>query len=111
MLEAAAMGKPMIVTRTGALEDYFDEQAVLYVEPFNVQQMREAVDALIAYPARALSLAREAGEQLRVRDLTVENFARQHVQLTREMLAARDAHAAQADGAKTTAGARAASQM
>lgn len=111
MLEAAAMGKPMFVTRTGGLEQYFDERAVFYVEPFNAQQLREAVNALIADPARALASAREAGEQLRARDLTTENFARQHVQLTREMLAARDAQAAQAAGAEATAGAHAARQI
>ncbi|WP_322102771.1 glycosyltransferase family 4 protein [Paraburkholderia sp. J41] len=91
MLEAAALGKPMIATKVGALEDYFDEKAASYVEPFNPQQLREAVDALVADPARALEQAREACEQLRTRDLTTEHFARQHAQLTREMLHERDA--------------------
>lgn len=105
MLEAAAMGKPMVVTKVGGLEDYFDERAVQYVEPANAQQLREAVNALVADPARALASAREAGEQLRARDLTTENFARQHVHLTREMLAGRDAQAARVARAETIAGA------
>ena len=91
MLEAAALGKPMIATKVGALEDYFDEKAASYVEPFNPQQLRDAANALVADPARALEQAREACEQLRTRDLTTQHFARQHAQLTREMLHARDA--------------------
>jgi glycosyltransferase involved in cell wall biosynthesis len=96
MLEAAALGKPMIVTNVGALEDYFDEKAAFYVEPFNTQQLREAVNALASDPARTLEQAREACEQLRTRDLTTQHFARQHAQLTREMLHERDAHDGQA---------------
>ena len=91
MLEAAALGKPMIATKVGALEDYFDEKAASYVEPFNAQQLRDAANALVADPARALEQAREACEQLRTRDLTTQHFARQHAQLTREMLYERDA--------------------
>lgn len=93
MLEAAAVGKPMIATKVGTLEDYFDDKAASYVEPFNPQQLREAVDALVADPARALAQAREACEQLRTRDLTTQHFAQQHAQLTREMLQAANATA------------------
>lgn len=91
MLEAAALGKPMIATKVGALEDYFDDNAASYVAPFDPQQLREAVDKLVADPARTLEQAREACEQLRTRDLTTQHFARQHAQLTREMLQERDA--------------------
>ncbi|WP_322092387.1 glycosyltransferase [Paraburkholderia bannensis] len=90
MLEAAALGKPMIVTKVGALDDYFDDKAAFYIEPFNAEQLRDAVNALVDDPARALAQAREACEQLGTRDLTTENYARQHAQLTREMLLERD---------------------
>jgi len=86
MLEAAALGKPMVVTRVGALDDYFDDDAVSYVEPFDPAGLRNAVDALMDDPARALRQAQAACAQLRERDLTTQHFARQHVQLTREML-------------------------
>ncbi|WP_321895029.1 glycosyltransferase [Paraburkholderia heleia] len=91
MLEAAALGKPMIATKVGALEDYFDDKAASYVAPFDAEQLRDAAHALVADPARALAQAREACEQLRTRDLTTQHFARQHAQLTREMLHERDA--------------------
>ncbi|WP_310632371.1 glycosyltransferase, partial [Paraburkholderia sp.] len=114
MLEAAALGKPMIVTKVGALEDYFDEKAAYYVEPFNTQQLRDAVNALVDDPARALAQAREACEQLQTRDLTTENFARQHAQLTRDMLRERDprtAQASRADAVNGANGGHAAGQM
>ncbi|HTH58864.1 MAG TPA: glycosyltransferase [Paraburkholderia sp.] len=86
MLEAAALGKPMVVTRVGALDDYFDDDAVSYVAPFDHAELREAVDALMRDPSLALRKAQAACEQLRERDLTTQHFARQHVQLTREMI-------------------------
>lgn len=99
MLEAAALGKPMIATKVGALDDYFDEHAVSWVAPFEPQQLRDAVNALVASPARALEQAREACEQLRTRDLTTQHYAQQHVQLTREMLLEREARCARAAAA------------
>ncbi len=104
MLEAAALGKPMIVTKVGALDDYFDDQAAFYVEPFNPKQLRDAVNALVDDPARALAQAREACEQLNTRDLTTENYARQHAQLTREMLLERDPRTQTAARATMAAG-------
>lgn len=101
MLEAAALGKPMVATKVGALDDYFDDQAVAWVEPFDPQQLREAVSALAAHPDRALAQARAAGEQLRERDLTTQHYAFQHVQLTREMLLERDAQQARSAAAAT----------
>ncbi|PXW22827.1 glycosyltransferase [Paraburkholderia caballeronis] len=93
MLEAAALGKPMVATRVGALDDYFDDDAVSYVEPFDPAQLRAAVNALLDAPSRALRQAQAACGQLRERDLTTQHFARQHAQLTREMLNQRDAGA------------------
>ncbi|WP_028225258.1 glycosyltransferase [Paraburkholderia ferrariae] len=99
MLEAAALGKPMIATKVGALDDYFDERAVSWVAPFDPQQLRDAVNALASQPARALEQAREACGQLRERELTTQHYAQQHVQLTREMLLEREARHARAASA------------
>ncbi|WP_322011897.1 glycosyltransferase [Paraburkholderia sp. J12] len=106
MLEAAALGKPMIATKVGALDDYFDEKAVSWVAPFDPQQLREAVNALVSQPARALAQAREACDQLRERDLTTQHYAQQHVQLTREMLLENEARHARAASAGGTPSAR-----
>jgi glycosyltransferase involved in cell wall biosynthesis len=86
MLEAAALGKPMVATKVGALEDYFDDSAVSYVGPGDPHRLRAAVEALAEAPERALAQARAAYRQLVARDLTTRHFAQQHVQLTREML-------------------------
>jgi glycosyltransferase involved in cell wall biosynthesis len=86
MLEAAALGKPMVVTGVGALEDYFSHQAVSYVPPFDSQAMREAVDRLVASPSEALRQAQAAAEQLLSRDLTTHHFAMQHVRITEDLL-------------------------
>ena len=104
MLEAAALGKPMVVTRVGALDDYFDGDAVSYVEPFDPAQLRDAVDALRNAPPRALRQAQAACEQLRERDLTTQHFARQHVQLTREMMNPRAGEFGAAGQVRTAAG-------
>lgn len=106
MLEAAALGKPMVVTKVGALDDYFNEKAVSWIKPLDPQQLRDAVNALAANPAQALDQARAACEQLRTRDMTTQHFARQHVQLTREMLLEREAHYARTASAGGATSAR-----
>jgi glycosyltransferase involved in cell wall biosynthesis len=86
MLEAAALGKPMVVTNVGALDDYFSNGAASYVPPFDSQAMREAVDRLVASPSEALRQAQAAAEQLLSRDLTTRHFAMQHVRITEDLL-------------------------
>lgn len=89
MLEAAAVGKPMVATNVGALQDYFPAGEAAYVPPFNPQALREAVDQLVAAPADALHQARAAAAGLLSRDLTTQHYAMQHVRLTQAMLRAR----------------------
>jgi glycosyltransferase involved in cell wall biosynthesis len=91
MLEAAAVGKPMVVTNVGALQDYFPEGEAAYIPPFNPQALRETVDQLAASPMDALRQARAAAAGLLSRDLTTQNYAMQHVRITQEMLRARAA--------------------
>jgi glycosyltransferase involved in cell wall biosynthesis len=91
MLEAAALGKPMVVTDVGALNDYFSYGAVSYVPPFDSQALRAAVDRLVAEPDDALRQAQAAAVQLRTRDLTTRQFALQHVRITEELLRQRAA--------------------
>jgi glycosyltransferase involved in cell wall biosynthesis len=91
MLEAAAIGKPMLVTDVGALQDYFSPAAAAYVPPFDAQALRDAADKLVAAPGDALLQARNAAAELRSRDLTTQHFAQQHVQITRDLLRRRAA--------------------
>ena len=91
MLEAAAVGKPMVVTNVGALQDYFPAGEAAYIPPFNPQALREAVDQLAASPVDALRQAQAAAAGLLARDLTTQNYAMQHVRITQEMLRVRAA--------------------
>lgn len=91
MLEAAAVGKPMVVTNVGALQDYFPAGEALYIPPFNPQALREAVDQLAASPLDGLRQAQAAAAGLLARDLTTQHYAMQHVRITQEMLRARAA--------------------
>ncbi|CAB3779812.1 hypothetical protein LMG28614_00928 [Paraburkholderia ultramafica] len=89
MLEAAAVGKPMVVTNVGALQDYFPGDEAAYIPPFNPQALRDAVDRLAAAPAEALRQAQAAAAGLLSRDLTTQHYAMQHVRITEDMLRAR----------------------
>ncbi|MGF6759097.1 glycosyltransferase [Paraburkholderia sp. GAS42] len=89
MLEAAAVGKPMIVTDVGALKDYFADGQAAYVPPFDPEALRQAVDRLVASPDDALRQAQAAARQLIARKLTTEQFAQQHVRITRELMGRR----------------------
>jgi glycosyltransferase involved in cell wall biosynthesis len=109
MLEAAALGKPMIATDVGALQDYFPADEAAYVPPFDPQALRDAVDRLAAEPREALRQAQAAAAGLLARDLTTEHYAMQHVRITREMLSARgqaSAHGAAAMHKQPAAAAR-----
>ncbi|WP_414439882.1 glycosyltransferase [Burkholderia sp. 22PA0106] len=97
MLEAAAVGKPMIVSDVGGLRDYFPTDCAAYVPAFDAGAMRGAADRMLAQPARALAQAQAASSRLVERDLSTEAFAAQHVRITRELL--QRGRAATADGA------------
>ncbi|WP_083615095.1 glycosyltransferase [Paraburkholderia sp. SOS3] len=85
-LEAAAVGKPMIVTDVGGLKEYFSAHAASYVPPFDPEALRAAADRLAASPDAALRQARAAAAELLSRDFTTQQFARQHVKITRDLL-------------------------
>ncbi|NIE54953.1 MULTISPECIES: glycosyltransferase family 4 protein [unclassified Burkholderia] len=94
MLEAAAVGKPMIVSDVGGLSDYFPHDTAAYVPAFDAQAMRQAADRFVADPVAALACAQAAAACLRDRDLTTQAFAEQHVRITRDMLRRRRTPAA-----------------
>ncbi|WP_233801356.1 glycosyltransferase family 4 protein [Paraburkholderia sp. HP33-1] len=99
MLEAAAVGKPMVATDVGALRDYFPGGEAAYVPPFDPQALRAAVDRFAAEPHEALRQAQAAAAGLLARDLTTQHYAMQHVRITREMLSARGQASVNADAA------------
>ncbi|MFM0738502.1 glycosyltransferase family 4 protein [Paraburkholderia xenovorans] len=105
MLEAAAVGKPMVATNVGALQDYFLADEAAYVPPFDPQALRDAVNRLVVEPDEALRQAQAAANGLLTRDLTTQHYALQHVRITQEMLRARAASRVRsAAGMATAAG-------
>ena len=110
MLEAAAVGKPMVVTNVGGLEDYFSARAAAYVPPFDADALREALLGLIASPDQALQQAQAASMELVSRDHTTQHYAQQHVKLTRDLLRQQAQHAHPAQKANASGNARVPSQ-
>jgi glycosyltransferase involved in cell wall biosynthesis len=62
LLEYAALGIPAIVTRLPAIEAYFDESAVVFVDPEDPHAVARRIVELHNDPARARSLAANAAE-------------------------------------------------
>lgn len=93
MLEAAAVGKPMVVTNVGGLQYYFSARAATYVPPFDADALREAFLGLIASPDEALQQAQAASMELVSRDHTTQHYAQQHVKITRDLLRRQAQHA------------------
>jgi glycosyltransferase involved in cell wall biosynthesis len=86
VLEAVALGKPLVVTDAGGLKDYFSGEHAAYVPPHDPLALRRAVDGLVARPEQALSRAWAAGAHLMARNFTTQHFAHQHVRITQELL-------------------------
>lgn len=82
-LEAAALGVPLIIARSGGLEHYLDEESAHFYRVGDIDSLRSAVLELpmsdyIAKSARAQ-------QQLLQLDLTTSGYARRHVELSREL--------------------------
>jgi glycosyltransferase involved in cell wall biosynthesis len=61
LLEYATLGIPSIVSRSRAVEEYFTDEMVRFVEPGSVPELADALTELAGDPARRLSLATAAG--------------------------------------------------
>jgi glycosyltransferase involved in cell wall biosynthesis len=86
VLEAVALGKPLIVTDIGALRDYFGPEHMAYVPPHDVPALQRALDEIVANPALALERAQAASRHFAARDYSTRQFALQHAHITQEFL-------------------------
>lgn len=86
MFEGVTCGKPVVATLVGGLETYFSPDEVTYVPSGNAETLRNAVAGLSNDPAATLEKARRATQRLISSAYTTENFARQHVTLTEQLL-------------------------
>ncbi len=89
VLEAVALGKPVIVSDVGSLRDYFGPEHVFYVPPHDVPALQRTLDTIVADPALTLQRAQAASRHFAARDYTTRQFALQHVRLTQEFMKTR----------------------
>jgi spore maturation protein CgeB len=76
LLEAMACQRPVIVSQTAGLSDYIDEPGTVTIVPVgDVQQLRSAIQSLLADPLQAEAQA-EAGYRRIIRDHQPEPYIR-----------------------------------
>jgi glycosyltransferase involved in cell wall biosynthesis len=84
--EAALFGVPVVCTRAGGLEEYFDDQCVSYVPAGDHAAMRRAIIELAADDRRRSAMARNAQARLIKNDLSTRARAKRLAALSRELL-------------------------
>jgi glycosyltransferase involved in cell wall biosynthesis len=85
--EAALRGIPVICSDTGGLRAYFTDIDVRYVPPLDATALRNAIHNLANDPDARLTLAQKAQARMGPKDLSSESFVRQHVEISRNLLA------------------------
>lgn len=86
VFEGVTCGKPVVATGVGGLEAYFASSEITYVPPNDAKALRDAVAGLTHDPAATLEKARQATQRLIRSAYTTENFARQHVIFTEQLI-------------------------
>jgi glycosyltransferase involved in cell wall biosynthesis len=97
LLEAVALGRPVISSDTGGSRTYFDDTEITYVPPEAPDRLREAV--LTTTPETRLERARRAQLRFRQEDYTNEGLMRRYSELTERCLAGARCGCASSDAA------------
>ncbi|MBU1378248.1 MAG: glycosyltransferase family 4 protein [Alphaproteobacteria bacterium] len=82
-LEAAAIGKPILVTRTGGVPTYFDDREVLYAPTGDPRAMRDAV--LASTPESRKAVAERAQARLLAKDYSTRGMIARYARVSREV--------------------------
>lgn len=90
VMEAVALGVPVVVTNTGGIDAYFDDRHVHLVPCGDEQAQHDAVKRIAADPELACQRAASAQQRLVSAELTTRGFAARHVALSRDLLARRE---------------------
>jgi glycosyltransferase involved in cell wall biosynthesis len=85
LLEAAAIGVPIVASRTGGIPEMVDESSAVLVPPGDAEALASAVVRLLADPARRTGLAAEAAR--RVHRFDIRAIARRYEALYSGMIA------------------------
>ena len=84
--EAAILGVPVICSKVGGLESYFNDSEVIYVDPFDAEQTRTAIRRLAGDAQLQEMLVANAKRRLVEGGLNSKSFVKRHVDLSRELL-------------------------
>lgn len=88
VLEAVALGVPVICADTGGLRDYFPDHAITYYTPGSATELLEALATLCAAPQAVSRRIEVAQQRLLAMGYTSRDWARRHVQLSQAIEAA-----------------------
>jgi glycosyltransferase involved in cell wall biosynthesis len=88
VLEATARGVPVVATRAGGLDHYFDDDGIAFCTPHDAADLWRAVDALVTTPGRRAAQVAHAQQRLLSRRFSSEGFAQRHVELSRRLVGA-----------------------
>lgn len=62
IFEYLSLGKPVIAPRTPGIQDYFDEESLLFFEPGNPESLARSIEYAFRQPARLGEIARRGQE-------------------------------------------------
>jgi glycosyltransferase involved in cell wall biosynthesis len=88
LLQSMAAGKPVIVSRTTAIEggyNFASSEECIMVPPEDWVQLRLAIKALLADPARCADMGQKASERIE-EEYTIEKFSSSLVRIFEEVL-------------------------
>ena len=86
MIEAMALGKPVVATRVGGIADFFvNEKHALLIPPANQKALADKIKFLLDNPDKARRLAANGQSLVRER-FSAERMTRQTAQLYRDVL-------------------------
>ena len=88
VLEATARGVPVVATRAGGLDHYFDDDGIAFCAPHDAADLWRAIDALATQPGRRAAQVAHAQRRLLDRRFSSEGFAMRHVELSRRLVGA-----------------------
>ena len=63
IFEYLARGKPVIAPRTAGIQDYFDEDSLLFFEPGNADQLAQKIEFAASHPGETLTIT-ERGQKV-----------------------------------------------
>jgi glycosyltransferase involved in cell wall biosynthesis len=86
IFEGVTCAKPVVATNVGGLTGYFSSEEITYVPAADPLALKQAALDLANNPKAALAKTMRATRRFLESDYTTNSFARQHVEITEQML-------------------------